>query len=393
MTIHNSIIMKAKWSIYAAFILLVLGTIGCKQQEVSETSKNLAEQTTPSEIALTTEQLKQGNIETIPVAIESVNSTVTLNGMVDVPPSNMVSITCPLGGYVKNINLLPGQEVSRGEVLVTMEDPAYIQLQQDYLVSKSKLEFLEKEFSRQKQLSTTDATSKKNFEQVSADFAAEKANLFGLEQKLALLGLNAKNLEANNISRTITVRSPIHGFISKVPVNRGRYVNATEILAELVDPGDIHASLTVFEKDIPRIKKGQHVSISLVANPSVSAPGDVLLVTRNLDEKRTGLVHCHFDKYNSAFVPGMAVLATIQLERSMLPVVPESALLLYKGKHYVFVETKPNVFRLTEVIPGEKEKGMISLTNNNLDWKNTKVVSSGAFQLLGSIMKSEEEEH
>jgi hypothetical protein len=57
------------------------------------------------------------------------------------------------------------------------------------------------------------------------------------------------------------------------------------------------------------------------------------------------------------------------------------------------VETKPNVFRLTEVIPGEKEKGMISLTNNNLDWKNTKVVSSGAFQLLGSIMKSEEEEH
>jgi cobalt-zinc-cadmium efflux system membrane fusion protein len=383
--------MITKQSIYTAFLLVVLGAIGCKQPEQSATSKDQVEQPMRSEIALTAEQLRQGNIQLTAVTIKPVNSTVTLNGMVDVPPSNMVSITCPLGGYVKNINLLPGQEVSKGEVLVTMEDPAYIQLQQDYLVSQSKIEFLEKEFSRQKQLSSTDATSKKNFEQVSADFSAEKANLFGLEQKLALLGIDAKNLEANNISRTVAVRSPIHGFISKVPVNRGRYVNATEILAELVDPGDIHASLTVFEKDIPRIKKGQHVTISLVANPAESAPGDVLLVTRNLDEKRTGLVHCHFDKYSSAFVPGMAVSATIELEKAMLPVVPESALLLFKGKHYVFVETKPNVFRLTEVIPGEKENGLISLTNTNVDWKNSKVVSNGAFQLLGSIMQSEED--
>jgi cobalt-zinc-cadmium efflux system membrane fusion protein len=391
--VHNTRIMKTKQSIVTAFILVVLGVLGCKQQAPSDISKDKGEQPVRSEITLTAEQLKQGNIQLTPVSIMPVNSTVTLNGMVDVPPSNMVSITCPLGGYVQNINLLPGQEVRKGEVLVTMEDPAYIQLQQDYLVSKSKIEFLEKEFNRQKQLSSTDATSKKNFEQVSADFAAEKANLYGLEQKLALLGINAKNLEASNISRTVAVRSPIHGFISKVPVNRGRYVNATEILAELVDPGDIHASLTVFEKDIPRIKKGQHVTISLVANPAEKAPGDVLLVTRNLDEKRTGLVHCHFDKYSAAFVPGMAVSAAIELEKSMLPVVPESALLLFKGKHYVFVESKPNVFRLTEVMPGEKENGLIALTNNNVDWKNSKVVSNGAFQLLGSIMQSEEDSH
>ena len=169
MIIHNTGIMKTKQSIYTAFMLVVLGAMGCKQQEASVTSKDQGEQPMRSEITLTAEQLKQGNIQLTPVDIKPVNSTVTLNGMVDVPPSNMVSITCPLGGYVKNINLLPGQEVSKGEVLVTMEDPAYIQLQQDYLVSKSKIEFLEKEFSRQKQLSSTDATSKKNFEQVSAD--------------------------------------------------------------------------------------------------------------------------------------------------------------------------------------------------------------------------------
>lgn len=385
--------MKTKSFIIPAAIMAMIVAIGCKQQETPSAAKEKNAPPVSSEITLTDEQIKQGNIQLAAVTTMAINSTVTLNGMVDVPPSNMVSITCPLGGYVQTINLLPGQEVSKGEVLVTMEDPAYIQLQQDYLVSKSKCEFLEKEFNRQKQLSVTDATSKKAFEQVSADFGSEKASLYGLEQKLALLGINARNLEAGNISRSVSIRSPIHGFISKVPINRGRYVNATEVLAELVDPGDIHASLTVFEKDMPSIKKGQHVSIALVADPTETAPGDVLLVTRNLDEKRTGLVHCHFDKYNASFLPGMAVAATIQLEKAMLPVVPESAVLLYRGKHYVLIETRPNTFKLTEVIPGEKESGLVALTNNNVNWNNLKVVSNGAFQLLGSIMKSEEESH
>ena len=385
--------MKCKTSILAFFIMFAWATLSCNSKPPAP-EKEAAKAAAPmaQEVKLTAQQMKEGNIQVVSVAEASINSNITLNGVIDVPPQNMVSITCPMGGYIKSINLLPGQEVSQGEVLITMEDPAYIQLQQDYLVSSSRLGFLEKEYARQKDLSVTDATSRKQFEQVASDVQAERATQQALKEKLALIGINAANLTGSNITRSIAIRSPIHGFISKVTVNRGRYVNATETLAELVDPGDIHASLTVFEKDLPRIRKGQKVWVQLVANANRKYPADVLLVMRNLDENKTGLVHCHFDEYSRELVPGMAITAQVELENSQQPAVPQEAVLLYKGKHYVFLENGTHTFRLTEVVPGVTENGLTALQQTDMKWAGQRVVTKGAFNLLGNLMKSEEED-
>jgi cobalt-zinc-cadmium efflux system membrane fusion protein len=60
-----------------------------------------------------------------------------VNGKIDVPPQNMVSISVPLGGYLKSTKLLEGMHISKGEVIAIMEDQQYIQLQQDYLTAKA----------------------------------------------------------------------------------------------------------------------------------------------------------------------------------------------------------------------------------------------------------------
>lgn len=372
-------------------IIMLLIQASCKQPEQAATkAEKVAAQST--EIELTPAQIKNGNIETSEVVRTSINSTVSLNGVIDVPPQNMVSITCPLGGYIKSINLLPGQEISRGEVLIVMEDPAYIQLQQEYLVGKSRIGYLQKESERQKELAATEAASQKSYQQAAAEYEAQYATLQALREKLLLIGIDANKLSASNISSTIGLRSPIHGFISKVPINKGRYVNPTETLAELVDPGDIHASLTVFEKDIPFIKKDQQVFVRLVAKPEKIYPAEVLLVSRNIDEKKSGMVHCHFHKYSESLIPGMAVTAQIELEKRDLPAVPENAVVLWQGKHYVLWETVTNKFNLTEVQVGVKENGMIALESNNINWQGRRVISKGAFNVLGMMMKGADEE-
>lgn len=371
---------------------VTIGLIACTSKPAEEKAPAAEATTTSVELTLTQAQMTNGKIATSDVIIGPVNNTITLNGVIDVPPQNMVSITCPMGGHISSINLLPGQEVNKGQVLVTLQDPAYVQLQQDYLASKSRLQFLEKEYERQKELALTEATSQKMYQQVTAEYQQERTMLMGIGQKLLLLGIDAEKLTVQSISRTISIRSPIHGFISQVPVNRGRYVAPTDVLAELVDPSDIHASLTVFEKDIQFIKAGQLVKVKLVSDDKKSFPADVLLVTRSLDQQRAGLVHCHFDKYDRALVPGMAVTAEIELGRQQMPSVPESAVLLNKGKHFVLLQIGERQFRLTEIQPGAKENGMVALVNNNIDWKGKKVVATGAFTLLGMLLNENSEE-
>jgi cobalt-zinc-cadmium efflux system membrane fusion protein len=347
----------------------------------------------PVDLVLTPEQMKNGNIKTTAVVDADMEQTVVLNGLIDVPPQNMVSITCPLGGYVTQINLLPGQEVSKGDVLIVLEDPLYIQLQQDYLTSKSRLTFLEHEFKRQTELASTDAASKKTLQQVTADYETEKAVQSGLKQKMALIGIHAENVTLTNVSKTIQIKSPIHGFISKVLVNRGRYVSPTEVLTELMDPADIHASLTVFEKDISGIAKGQRVSVNLVSSPEETHMASVLLVSRNVGTDRSGMVHCHFDHYSSRLVPGMAITGKVVLGSRRLPIVPASAVLLYKGRHYVLLASGANSFKLTEIQPGESNHDMVAILSSRgrSDWKDARVVSNGAFLLLGTLLKTDEE--
>ena len=163
------------------------------------------------------------------------SSILKVNGVVDVPPQNMVSVSFPLGGYLKSTHLLPGMKVSKGQSIAVMEDQALIQMQQDYLVAKSKVYFLEKEFERQKTLNETKTSSDKIFEQVASEYQMEKVILSSLKEKLLMVGLNPATLTESKISRSISIHSPINGYVSAVNVNIGKYVNPADILFELVN--------------------------------------------------------------------------------------------------------------------------------------------------------------
>ncbi|MBK8614643.1 MAG: efflux RND transporter periplasmic adaptor subunit, partial [Flavobacteriales bacterium] len=166
------------------------------------------------------------------------------------PPQNLVSISAPLGGYLRSTDLLPGMEVQKGQTLAIMEDPRFIQLQQDYLVAEGRVYLLRMDFERQKALNATKTASDKVFQEATTELNNQRVNLRSLGEQLRLIGIDPAGLTAESISRSASLRSPIHGWVSKVNVNIGRYVQPTDILFELVDPKDIHLALTVFEKDL-----------------------------------------------------------------------------------------------------------------------------------------------
>lgn len=351
-----------------------------------------AEEKVPDVITLSDEQVKNANIEVGVVTHKELNSELRVNGSVDVPPQNIVSVSFPLGGYLKTTNLLPGMHVSRGEIIARIEDQALVQLQQDYLMAVARLDYLQKEFDRQKLLNENKVNADKVFQQAQADYSSQKVLVKGYAEKLRLISINPDKLDENTISRSVAVYSPINGFVSKVNVNIGKYVTASEVLFELINPDDMHAALTVFEKDIAKVKPKQRVFVSFVDEPETEYECEVLLVTKNVDDNRSALVHCHFEKQPSRLLPGMFLNARIKVSNAKTLAVPEEAVVRFGNEQYVLGVEAKNSFRLIPVDTGIKDSGMIEVAGRGINLENTSVIFKNPYPVLAAMKNTSDEE-
>lgn len=368
-------------------IIPVLSSCSSNKEETSE----IPVAAEKIEIALTAEQIAKGQIVTGEMQVQKLNAVVTVNGIVDVPPQNMVSVSFPMGGYLKYTKLLPGMHVRKGEIIAQMEDQSLVQLQQDYLVTKAKLDYLEKEYIRQKELNADKVNSDKTFQQVTADYTSQKVMLKGYAEKLRLIHISPENLSEEKISRQVAVYSPINGYVSRVNVNTGKYLQPTDVLFELINPDDIHAALSIFEKDLGKISIGQHVKISFVDEPQKEYEGEVILVNRNVDENRTAVAHCHFLSHPKQLLPGMFLNARIQVKEAMVSVLPEEAIVRFENREYVFIEISKGTYRLAEVTTGERSKGMVEIVKGQDELTGKKIVTTNAYSVLGALKNTAEE--
>lgn len=365
--------------------LAVTMTFACNSNEPKEEPKA---QLNESEVSLTAEQAKNIDLKTGEVGFGEINETLKLQGKIDVPPQNLVSVSIPLGGYLKTTKMLPGTQVSKGQIIAVMEDPQYIQLQQDYLNIHNRLNFASKELARQQELNASKANSDKTLQQVEMEYKSLKIEQMALAEKLKLININANQLSEGKISKSVNVYSPINGYVSKVNVNIGKYVTPSDVIFELVNPTDIHLNLNVFEKDLHKLGVGQRVMAYTNVKPDKKYETEVILVSHNVDGGRSE-VHCHFEQYDKSLVPGMYMNAELQFKNRKVQFLPEEAVVSFENKDYVFVEIAPRKFNMTEVQAGEVSEGKTEIAT---DLKGKKVVVKGAYSLLMKLKNTVEEE-
>src|SRR5215203_510066 len=337
-------------------------------------------------VTLTEAQLKNAGVQTGKLEQQSISSVLKVNGKIDVPPQNIVSISVPMGGYLRSTKLLPGMHISRGEVLAMIEDQQYIQLQQDYLTAKAQFSYNESEYNRQKELNQSKATSDKVYEQAKTTYQTQAILIKSLEQKLRLININPEKITVNTISRTINVYSPINGFVSGVNVNIGKYVNPSDVLFELDNPADIHLALDVFEKDLDKLFIGQKLIAYTNSQPAKKYPCTILLIIKNLSDERSAEVHCHFEQYDKSLVPGMFMNADIEVKSSNAKVLPDDALVRFENKQYLFIAKGNNHtdgyrYEMIEIKAGNSENGFTEIMIDEKMANETFAVK-GAYNLL-----------
>lgn len=343
-------------------------------------------------VQLTEAQVKTIGLELGKIEPRTLSNTIKANGQLDVPPQNMVTVSATLGGFVKQTSLLQGMHVQKGQVIAIMEHPDYIQLQQDYLESKSKLNFYKAEYTRQEELAKENINATKTLQEAQSNYLGTKAKVDGLQSKLKLININTDELEKGNIRNTINIYAPIDGYVTQVHVNIGKFVNPADVLFKIVDTRHLHAEVFVFEKDVMKIKIGQKIRLRL-ANESTERIAKVYLIGREISPERTVSVHGHLEKEDDSLIPGMYFSALFESGENEVPSLPEEAIVTFEGKDFVFVvrNATNRDYEMVEVDRGICESGYCQVTLPSEEDSSSEIVTHGSYDLL-SYLKNKEDE-
>lgn len=295
----------------------------------------------------------------------------------------------PYGGYIKQIKVLDGMRVQKGQVLMTVEHPDIVALQQTYLEVDGEMTFLEADFLRQKQLFEKEAGSAKAYQQAKSAYQIAKAKLSGLAVKLEMAQVNIAALKNGKIQREQSIRSPFNGVITKVTANVGAFAEPKDRLMEIIDLKHAHAELVVYEKYLSYLRKDQQVELSFIEDRA-PVQASVFLIGSEISPERTVKVHCHFKSLPKDITPGSYLKATIQAEVTDHWVLPNEAVVQYKGKDVVFIQEGTNFLPIEiDIILANDTVSAIG-TKNMSKLKKAKIITRGAYELLAMLNKEVE---
>jgi len=368
-------------------LLLTITLASCNSKEKSDADNTDAsiENVDLDHINITENQFKSGGMELGKISMQPFNTVVNANGMFAVPPQNQADVSAYFAGYVKDIKLLPGHEVKKGQVLFTIENPEYVQVQQNFLEAKGRLSYLKSDYERQKELMADNVTSQKNYLKAESEYTVTLAQYQSLMKKLSLMNINPNTLKGENIRSVISVTSPLSGYATTVNASKGMYLNPSDIAVTITNTDDLHIELKIFEKDLPMVKTGQQINVKLQNNTGNIYKGVVHLVNKTINpQDRT--IDIHGDLVNEEeaklFAPGMYIEAEILTSTIEHPALPSEAVANMDNNFFVLVKEDSTNFKKVWVKIGATNNGFTQILNASDFTPNTEFLTIGAFNLI-----------
>ncbi len=360
----------------------------CSKKEETVTQETYA--ISGDQITLTDLQKKTAGIETTTLNNENIANKILLTGQINVPPTGMAGVSSSTGGIIKTARFVPGNYVTRGQTLAVVENPELARLQQEYLQSKSNLVYAQKDYNRQMYLNKYQASSDKVTQKAANEAQSQGAAVRGIESQLRSYGINPGSVSSGNIRKSVSVVAPISGYISRVNATIGQYVSSADVLYEIVNNGQTHLVLKVFEKDLNKISVGQKVYAFTNQNPEKKYAASVKLIGKDFAPDRSVFIHCDLIDKDETLIPGTFMNAEIEVNAEEGFVIPDDAIVTWEGKQYVFEELKPKTYKMFPVTIGNSENGLTELLNFDVKNANKAFVTKGAYHLLMALKNVEE---
>lgn len=236
----------------------------------------------------------------------------SFNGVIVMPPQNHVTVTLSMGGSVQDIRILPGEYVRKGEIILTLANPAFIELQQAYLDAAAQTEYLAKEYDRQQKLVSGESASLKRMQQSKADYLSMKSRMEAAAAQLILLGTDTATLNQKGIRTYLEVRAPRNGYVTNMDINAGKYYAAGEPVCDVIDKSTPMLQLTAYEKDLDKLLPGSCFTFKVNGMPDSTFSAELISVDQMVDNMNRSIkVYARITQACPNFRPGMYVSAQI----------------------------------------------------------------------------------
>ena len=370
---------------------------------------------------LTEEQIKSIGVEMGTIEQKQLTAAIKANGVLKVPNQNKASINSIYSGVIKSLLVQPGNLVSKGQTIATIANPDFIHAQSEYLNLNSKILLAEREVKRQKELNAGNAGALKNLQAAETNLSTLRTAKSTYAQQIQLMGINPARLSNGKLISVLLLTSPISGVVSEVKVQMGSFVDASTVVAEIVDNSQLHLDLFVYEKDLPKLKNNQTIHFTVTNNPEKEYDAQIYSLGSSFEGASKAVsVHAKVLGIKTGLIDGMNVTAVVSLEESTVPAVPSEAIVTIDGQDYIFVlindqsrsDSKDSVnkavplsgkatdsthkdgatvktFERIPVVKGKTDVGYTEITLMKEIPSNAKIVTKGAFFVSAKMTNTE----
>ncbi|MGJ3236037.1 efflux RND transporter periplasmic adaptor subunit [Marivirga sp.] len=384
-------------------LVFFFGTIisGCDNKSTeNKLTEKTEEESEQKEEGMGVLHLSHLKFESLGIKVDSLPSRslsgiVEANGQLEVPPQHEATVTGILGANVTSIKVIEGDKVRKGEVLAFLSHPNLANLQSNYIQAYSQFQYLEKEMQRQKRLYEEEVGSGKDYQQTLANYQAMKGEMKGYEAQLNQLSLNLESIKECEIYQYVPVISPINGYIEKVKVQIGQYVEPQTEMFMIVNTEHVHADLMVFEKDVHKVEVGQEIKFSVATVPGSNLSAKIYSVGKKFEQNPKAVhVHAEIEQKKNFLIPGMYINAKIETSKEKVMALPEEAIIEEEGKPYIFLVEELQkdggtewAFQAVEIRTGIKADGWVEIKLLESLPAGALVAWSDAYYLISEMQK------
>lgn len=382
--------------IYTAILVSVILS-GCKGKDEQSNDAAVSEQQEKepslSDVSLTDAQKKSLDVTIGKMPAHQFYGMIEANGSLSVMPQSEASVSPFIGANVKSILVKEGQSVRRGQALAYLSHPDLLDLQSRYLAAYNRMGYVSQEYNRQKKFYAEKIGAGKDFQQVQSEYNSLEAELRTTEAQLSLIGINPLQVRHGKVISNIAVKSPINGTVEKINVKTGQYADSQTPMFRIVNMDNIYADLLVFEKDVPMVKVGQDVSLSLKSTTGAKYTGKIYSVGKTFESNPKAIhVRASINGTKQGLIAGMYLCGKIDSDMKKLAAIPEEGVVDDSGKSYIFSVTQKGgkwIFHPIEIKKGRYENGYVEIMHADVLGDNTIFALDNAYYILSEMKKSE----
>jgi cobalt-zinc-cadmium efflux system membrane fusion protein len=348
------------------------------------------------QVDLGPDDLKKAQIQTVHVAMQETASILRVPGVVNANEYKEVHVTPLVGGVVKQVPVVLGDHVRRGQPMAVIFSSDLADAETEYLAMSAALGADHKKLLRTQNLVKLGAASQQEEEDVTADHLAHEAHVRAALEKLHLLGASDRQItalkQAEQIDANFSVPAPINGIVLTRTANLGLVTNMAQELFTVADLSTVWVMASINEKDFSTIHVGTTAEVTAPAYPGRVWKGRVVYIQPQVDPTtRTAQARIEVANPDESLRLAMYMDVAFMSAGGKGLTVPESAVQAIGEKRYVFlpVSDSEGSFAVRQVKLGPASNGFYPVLDGLK--LNDEVVKEGSFILKAEAIRQHPE--